>query len=333
MHSFFKPKVPAVPPTIQSPAPFVFGSSTSSALEGNSTPVPVATSAVPSTAPPQLLQLLDQLREHCTRLPSTVPGADESSPLAVFSSDPESYVSNSTAPGELWEELQSVFHGAFDYGKGFEEREKIVQTGPQGLGGFLRFMEYFIVTRGLSGGMVELKLEQVLDAVKSVFVHLMHPDLATDLSHRLKKSGAIVEPIQDHLVIDVDDDSNLPTQVDTSSQDAPAPTPSKQLSPCTGFVFPKGLNYPFGLHELLSVPWGFEYSNGILALRSHGCQKSAPNGRASCRPCADLVKESSLDGILKRADEGMPERANYAYYRKAEEAEKSQVLPNYFRSS
>ncbi|KAJ7749861.1 hypothetical protein B0H14DRAFT_3603375 [Mycena olivaceomarginata] len=289
MHSFFKPKVPAVPPTIQSPAPFVFGSSTSSALEGNSTPVPVATSAVPSTAPPQLLQLLDQLREHCTRLPSTVPGADESSPLAVFSNDPESYVSNSTAPGELWEELQSVFHGAFDYGKGLEEREKMVQTGPQGLGGFLRFMEYFIVTRGLSGGMVELKLEQVLDAVKSVFVHLMHPNLATDLSHRLKKSGAIVEPIQDHLVIDVDDDSNLPTPVDTSSQDAPAPTPSKQLSPCTGFVFPKGLNYPFGLHELLSVPWG-------------------------CRPCADLVKESSLDGILKRADEGMPERANYAYY-------------------
>jgi hypothetical protein len=116
------------------------------------------------------MDLIKQLRTACRHLPLSIPAADAESPLARFSGDPASYVGKDVAPDELWEKLSTVFHGAFGYGKGEEEREAMVQTGPQGLGGFLRFMDYFIGERGLQGEVVQLKVKQLLDAVNSVYV-------------------------------------------------------------------------------------------------------------------------------------------------------------------
>ena len=92
---------------------------------------------------------------------------------------PAEYVSQDTPVCSLWEELSGYFHKAFDYGAGLDARVRLVSRGPFGLDGALRFLDYFIRERGLEGGPVELKLEQLIDAVNSVYVHLRHQIVIT----------------------------------------------------------------------------------------------------------------------------------------------------------
>ncbi|KAJ7654334.1 hypothetical protein B0H17DRAFT_1186207 [Mycena rosella] len=144
---FLKAKVPAIPATVSAPAPVI---SATSAFHDLSVPLPsklahaapgVTASRSSKAAPkasPRLMDLIRQLRNGCRHLPFNIPEADDSNPLARFSGDPASYVGKDVPSDSLWETLETHFHGAFDYGKGPEEREGMIQTGPQGLGGFLR---------------------------------------------------------------------------------------------------------------------------------------------------------------------------------------------------
>ncbi|KAJ6456839.1 hypothetical protein DFH09DRAFT_1384197 [Mycena vulgaris] len=303
--SFLGKKVPTVPATVKTPA-LVVSRTSAQTSQTNPAPITGKTSAAPAvttahcmTPSPRLVELLHQLRENCRRLPLTVPEADESNPLAVFSADPASYVGATVSPAMLWEELAATFHKAFDYGKGPEDRVDMIQTGLYGLGGFLRFLEYFVISRGLEGAMVELKVEQLLETLKLVTRKCGNTD------------GETLEPTPSpsvHVVIDVDDYTEPDIQPDAT------PNPRNESSPCKGFVLPHGLDYPFGLHTLLSLPWGVEYSNGVVTLRSHDCQKTTANGRSNCRPCADLSKESTVQGIMNRAEDGVHENVNFAYH-------------------
>ncbi|KAJ7504051.1 hypothetical protein B0H11DRAFT_1983375 [Mycena galericulata] len=166
--SFF-PKVARtqhVPSTVKAPATVNSGS-----LNGKNNPAkitpktpvaPVLFTSVPSSP---TIRLLNQLRGNVALLPSTLAMADDTNPLSVFSGEPTTYVPSATKPGDLWEALNDR---AFDYGMGLDARVAMVQPGPLGLHGLLRFLEYFIGERGLEGGMVELKIEQMIEAVKSV---------------------------------------------------------------------------------------------------------------------------------------------------------------------
>ncbi|KAJ7720113.1 hypothetical protein B0H16DRAFT_1793815 [Mycena metata] len=100
-------------------------------------------------------------------LPSTVPVATQDNPLSEFAGQPTEYVSQSTPPGELWEELAPHFHRVFGYGMELEERKRMIQRGSAGLDGAVRFLDYFIRERGLEGGMVEAKIEQLIEAVQT----------------------------------------------------------------------------------------------------------------------------------------------------------------------
>ncbi|KAF8213051.1 hypothetical protein K438DRAFT_1956489 [Mycena galopus ATCC 62051] len=124
--------------------------------------------ANPHTPSSRVEQLLDDLRTSVELLPSTLPMADQDNPLSEFVGQPTEYVSQTTPPSELWEELAPYFHWVFGYGMGPENRRRMVQRGSSGLDGTLRFLDYFICERGLEGGMVELKIEQLIEAVQSV---------------------------------------------------------------------------------------------------------------------------------------------------------------------
>jgi hypothetical protein len=134
------------------------------------------------------------LRTGARKLPLAIPDADETNPLAAFSGDPASYVGADVEAEELWERLSSIFHGAFDYGGSPESRERMIQPGPQGIGGFCRFLEYF-VQRGLQGAMIELKVEQVLEALDSVFVFFFveHNTFGTDIEQSSEAQRADVQ--------------------------------------------------------------------------------------------------------------------------------------------
>jgi hypothetical protein len=70
----------------------------------------------------------------------------------------------------------------------------MIQPGPQGIGGFCRFLEYF-VQRGLQGAMIELKVEQVLEALDSVFVFFFveHNTFGTDIEQSSEAQRADVQ--------------------------------------------------------------------------------------------------------------------------------------------
>ncbi|KAJ7877824.1 hypothetical protein B0H13DRAFT_1892981 [Mycena leptocephala] len=270
MLNYFSKKINPVPSTVQTPA-LINASSISTGVAE----IPATVTAKTSAA---------------RKLPLAITDADEMNPLAVFSGDPASYVRADVEATELWECLSSIFHGAFDYGGSPESRERMIQSGPQGIGGFYRFLEYF-VERGLQGAMVELKAEQ---------------------KHSVPASKAVKICDAPTMVV-IDSDS------ETESADifVPAiPPPSLPEIPlqCAGYTFPFSSEYPFGLHSTLSIPWSYSYNHSIITLQSHGCHGKPVIGQSSCTPCAKLDREPTLEGILDCAEHGIPENANYAYY-------------------
>ncbi|KAJ7104685.1 hypothetical protein C8R44DRAFT_746366 [Mycena epipterygia] len=239
---------------------------------------------VPST-------LLDQLHANIELIPLTVPIADQTNPLSVLSGDPAAYVPERTPVDELWEQLSG--------------------RGTYGLDGALRFLDYFIAERGLEGGMVELKIEQLLEAVQSVT--------------RVQKKTTPVPPTNDvraQTIIDVDADvemESVPINLPTPTQRA---LPAKASPPCTGFLFPfssagktASSDYPYGLHDIITLPWTYESNvDDTLTLRSKACKKTGLNGRSNCRACAELPKQATLKGILDRSKDGVHENAQYGYH-------------------
>lgn len=177
MFNFFQKKLPSVPSTVQAPDPVLPSSSASAPLASIPAIITGKSSATPSTSPipppvrsesyRRLKKLIRQLLDAARRLPLSIPEADDTNPLAVFSADPASYLEANVNPAEIWQLLSSNFHKAFGYGEGPETRERMIETGPYGLGGFCRFLDYF-VDRGMEGGMVELKVEQVQEALNAV---------------------------------------------------------------------------------------------------------------------------------------------------------------------
>ncbi|KAJ7927902.1 hypothetical protein B0H13DRAFT_2552011 [Mycena leptocephala] len=307
MLNYFSKKINAVPSTVQAPA-LINSSSISTRVAKSPATVTAKTSAAPIHIVPspisnpssgRLIELIHQLRTGARKLPLAIPDADETNPLAAFSGDPASYVGADVEAEELWERLSSIFHGAFDYGGSPESRERMIQPGPQGIGGFCRFLEYF-VQRGLQGAMVELKAEQVLEALDSV---LQKHSVPTSKAVKICDAPTIV-------VIDSDSETE---SAGISVPTIPPPPPEIPLQ-CAGYIFPFNSEYPFGLHSTLSIPWSYSYNHGIITLRSHGCHGKPVIGQSSCIPCTKLDREPTLEGILDRAEHGIPENANYAYY-------------------
>ncbi|KAJ6591766.1 hypothetical protein DFH09DRAFT_1073628 [Mycena vulgaris] len=301
-------------------------------------PIPTSRTLAPSrAAPSHLIRLLDKLRENVELLLSNLPAADANNPLSEFSGEPTEYVSASTPASALWEELSCSFHRAFDYGNELDGRIQMVQRGPLGLDGALRFLDYFICERGLEGGPVEAKIEQLIEAVQFVLkengistgnspIDLMSGSPADiDMDAETTKSsplGTLPQPPPSpdvpipRVVIDVD------AQMDVDPEIISQPRASRKSSPCKGFVFPfsgagktASSDYPYGLHDVLTLPWTHTSGpDGSLTLQSTSCTKICSNGQPNCRACADLPKQPTLEGILDRAKDGVHENANYAYH-------------------
>ncbi|KAJ7092187.1 hypothetical protein C8R44DRAFT_554520, partial [Mycena epipterygia] len=293
------PKTPAAITGKTSAAPALTRSSPASSTSPSALPSPSKRAALKPSPCVHLVELIGKLRAEARRLPISIPEADDTNPLAVFSGIPASYAPEKINADGLWEVLAPTFHAAFDYGAGPDTRERMVQTGPHGLGGFCRFLEYFVVERGLRGGMVQLKIEQVLEAVQTV----------------LKKYD-VLDPAPEYLPTD----PNV-IEIDSDVEVLPVPTvaevprlPSVNSVECAGFIYPLGTNYPLGLHDTMTLPWGYSYINGVLALRSYGCHRIAVKDGGNCRPCAELINEPMVQNILNRAEHGMDERMTYQYY-------------------
>ena len=97
-------------------------------------------------------------------------------------------------------------------------------------------------------------------------------------------------------------------------------TAGLRLDVCGGvhLPMPPGVSpyqaYPFGLHDLFTLPWGVHIMDNRLKLQSIHCTKKIPNnGSDCCRPCEKLFTHNVLDGIMDRITHGIHEHSTLAF--------------------
>ncbi|KAK0442553.1 hypothetical protein EV421DRAFT_1697029, partial [Armillaria borealis] len=91
---------------------------------------------------------------------------------------------------------------------------------------------------------------------------------------------------------------------------------------CQGYqpTFPDGesphMLYLFALHHELSLPWDYKTCNGALLLHARTCQHQLDdsNDIERCTACTMLGWDPIVEGIEKRATEGIHENTVFTYY-------------------
>jgi hypothetical protein len=107
------------------------------------------------------------------QIPESVPEACSTDSLAAFSGDPALAVDPEMGPDELWEsELNSMLKRQLGWGTAASA--DIIRRGDKGMGGLARFVQYFVMERGVDASLFEGKLSNLMDAVDKMSVTYMH---------------------------------------------------------------------------------------------------------------------------------------------------------------
>ncbi|KAH9167194.1 hypothetical protein EDB89DRAFT_2126133, partial [Lactarius sanguifluus] len=187
LRTFFKPRVPLVPPTVVAP-PLIHTDETSfSGLSDNlevDLEVLETHARVPLATPPSTsgagntqgktpcqkgIDLLNKLEAALTRIPDSVPLATSEHQLSIFSANPHSCVASLEQGPEVdleddWMVLNSMLKTAFGWGESEmrENTKEMLNRGAHGLDGLIQFLKYFVLQRGLEGAMIETKVNGLL---------------------------------------------------------------------------------------------------------------------------------------------------------------------------
>lgn len=131
--------------------------------------------AAPDTTPeglegdnacPMAVKLLCELQAGVERIPADKPKAIPSHRLSAFSVDPSSCIGQGD---DDWEDiLNPMMKGAFGWGEDAmcKAVKEMLQRGQWGLDGFIRFLRFFVMTRGLKGAMFESKIKALLEELE-----------------------------------------------------------------------------------------------------------------------------------------------------------------------
>ncbi len=118
-------------------------------------------------------------------------------------------------------------------------------------------------------------------------------------------------------IIDVDDEQ---AQALESSEASCQPAPP-QLCEGYNLTFLEGqsihMEYPFALHNHISLPWHYESWDGGLRLRSRTCKRllaGRSGTSSSCESCLAIGQEPKIKGIKERMTAGVHENAVLAYH-------------------
>ena len=113
-------------------------------------------------------ELLSRLQIAVERIPSDNPLATAEHRLNEFSKDPSTVVQGPA--DDDWEEvLNPMMKRAFGWGEDATRvaAKEMLQRGQYGLDGFLAFIRYFVMRRGLKGGMFEPKVTAILEELET----------------------------------------------------------------------------------------------------------------------------------------------------------------------
>ena len=171
---FFGPRREPVPPTVVSP-PRIHATPLQPQV---SSPMPLALTQInpPPTPPnsssqlppcPTALQVLEQFRMKIKSLPQSVPEASDSHPIAAFSFNPMGCVADDE---DAWEKWDGPLNTLLQWDP-VQLRELVVR-GKKGLNGLYNFLWYLVTVHGISGALIEMKIERLLKAIEEVYVYL-----------------------------------------------------------------------------------------------------------------------------------------------------------------
>ena len=114
------------------------------------------------------LKLMRELKVGVEAMPKDTEPSPLDHPLAAFSRDPAKCILGIVE--DNWEDiLNPRMKQAFGWGEN-RVRCDFVQRGEAGLGGFLKFMGYFVDHHGLLGVLIETKVTIFLDAIAKKYV-------------------------------------------------------------------------------------------------------------------------------------------------------------------
>lgn len=122
------------------------------------------TSARPDPGPDaHALALLASVNRAARELPSLVPEAEEHDAMArvVLAGGPED-------ASEAWEHLDRELNRLLGYGVDIEEIAQRVRRGPLGVEGLTQYINGFVVNHGITGVLLEGKLERLSKAIELV---------------------------------------------------------------------------------------------------------------------------------------------------------------------
>jgi hypothetical protein len=115
---------------------------------------------------PIAVNLLHELQVSAERIPASRAEAAPNHRLNAFNMDPSSCISPDT---DDWEDiLNPMLKGAFGWGEDTmrEAVKGMLHCGQYGLDGFIRYVQFFMMSHGLKGGMVESKIKALLEEVE-----------------------------------------------------------------------------------------------------------------------------------------------------------------------
>ncbi|KAG6848307.1 hypothetical protein H0H93_001364, partial [Arthromyces matolae] len=237
--------------------------------------------------------VISKLRSLTARLPATIPNATPSDDLAIFGCDPVTFDNPDLLPDEIWEDsLNKTLKSVLGWSRE-KDLTQVIRQGPLGMDGLLSFVEYFVVTRGVSEVLFEAKLEYLIETLQAL----------TDNHIPAEGNRSFV-----HDVIDIDD---FEVRAVTSQ-----PTPPNK---CKGYTLPipdgqtPHSSYPFALHDSTSLPWDYAVIQNKMILHAHACDLT-PGAHESCFACRNLSKNSIIIGILERMEHGIAPNTKYMYH-------------------
>jgi hypothetical protein len=104
---------------------------------------------------------LARLDRAAQELPIEVPEADANDEIACILS-----VGDPDDPSEAWEYLNPMLNRLLGYGSSLEDIARRVRRGPLGIEGLSQLIHKFVVGYGITGDLLEGKLEALLKAIE-----------------------------------------------------------------------------------------------------------------------------------------------------------------------
>ncbi|EIW85618.1 hypothetical protein CONPUDRAFT_70379 [Coniophora puteana RWD-64-598 SS2] len=282
----------------------------------SSSPTPSASTSVPApTNPPcpEALALIQRLRAARRGLPATV---EEVSQETTTIDGPQGLAAvvccrNALAAlpeAEVWENLDPMLNKIMGGDSKQDDLQALVRIGPLGLDGFIEFLEFVVIQRGIKGGLLEGKLTRFISAMEAL----------PGYSAVSGPSVCAAAPLVVDLTRD-DEEMLIPAAAPRCPVPVVAlPPPLRPRLPCSGYTLAipdsktAASGYPLGLHDEYDLPWSVRFWKNTICLHADECIGLTDDGE-TCACCNALPGNMRLQGIMERMSTGVHKNAPHAY--------------------